>query len=438
MIIFAKKILITTILSGISPRTISYFHIKMKRYLALFFIAFATFLNARNIDLHSLENTIIQYNREGKHQQSQKKLSEILLEGDLTKEQEGYILYYMAATYRSVNDYLLCLEYLSKAEAVAEKLPKDNPLQMRIDYEYAFVHYDNKDYRSASMAMKYLADQHYKNTIPEDDSYILMQEGYLFLRDHRYAEAEKKYEQALTIMKNVNHCNLPIVMCKMMELYNQKQNIKKVEQIYHESEKIADSCGILKYKVFLAAELERIYKENNLFDKAYIIGLNLDSLRKLENQGEKISEMHIMDVSYLKKKESQQSQSDFFQKVTASVVATILLLIIIFSYFKRRSLKKDKVKMKREIAQMKEDLETYSQHYQNEHFVKPQLSNDDYDKLTERQKELLDLILDGMSNKQIAEKLFITESTVKYHIKNIYNILDIRDRKDLFKKLREA
>jgi len=57
------------------------------------------------------------------------------------------------------------------------------------------------------------------------------------------------------------------------------------------------------------------------------------------------------------------------------------------------------------------------------------------DKLTERQKELLKLISEGFSNKEIADKLFITESTVKYHVRNIYSILELKDRKDLFRKM---
>lgn len=55
--------------------------------------------------------------------------------------------------------------------------------------------------------------------------------------------------------------------------------------------------------------------------------------------------------------------------------------------------------------------------------------------LTDRQKELLALLAKGLSNKEIAEKLFISENTVKYHIKNIYLALGLKDRKELFLKI---
>jgi len=48
--------------------------------------------------------------------------------------------------------------------------------------------------------------------------------------------------------------------------------------------------------------------------------------------------------------------------------------------------------------------------------------------LSERELEVLRLIVDGMSNREIAEKLVIGEGTVKTHINNIYSKLDVKSR----------
>jgi DNA-binding CsgD family transcriptional regulator len=48
--------------------------------------------------------------------------------------------------------------------------------------------------------------------------------------------------------------------------------------------------------------------------------------------------------------------------------------------------------------------------------------------LTNRQKEIIGLVKDGKSNKEIASILFISENTIKYHLKIIYEILDIEHR----------
>ena len=51
--------------------------------------------------------------------------------------------------------------------------------------------------------------------------------------------------------------------------------------------------------------------------------------------------------------------------------------------------------------------------------------------LTERQREVATLICQGLSNKQIAKELGVTEGTVKIHLHLIYKRLDVRSRADL-------
>jgi DNA-binding NarL/FixJ family response regulator len=48
--------------------------------------------------------------------------------------------------------------------------------------------------------------------------------------------------------------------------------------------------------------------------------------------------------------------------------------------------------------------------------------------LTPREMEVLRLIATGASNREIAQKLFISEGTVKNHVTNILNRLNLRDR----------
>ncbi|MEA5616307.1 response regulator transcription factor [Cronbergia sp. UHCC 0137] len=48
--------------------------------------------------------------------------------------------------------------------------------------------------------------------------------------------------------------------------------------------------------------------------------------------------------------------------------------------------------------------------------------------LTPREKEVLRLIAAGANNREIAQKLYISEGTVKNHVTNILNRLNLRDR----------
>ena len=64
----------------------------------------------------------------------------------------------------------------------------------------------------------------------------------------------------------------------------------------------------------------------------------------------------------------------------------------------------------------------------NQHLIAP---------LSDREFDLSQCLYDGITNTQIAEKLFISVNTVKTHLKSIYIKLDANSRLEVIKRLRE-
>lgn len=58
-------------------------------------------------------------------------------------------------------------------------------------------------------------------------------------------------------------------------------------------------------------------------------------------------------------------------------------------------------------------------------FRRPKISEDG---LTQRENEVLQYLMEGKTNRQIAGELFISENTVAYHIKQIYEKLHVHSR----------
>jgi DNA-binding NarL/FixJ family response regulator len=57
--------------------------------------------------------------------------------------------------------------------------------------------------------------------------------------------------------------------------------------------------------------------------------------------------------------------------------------------------------------------------------------------LTNREREVAALVMDGHTNKEVGERLFISETTVRHHLTTIFNKLNISSRYELFAQLRQ-
>jgi DNA-binding CsgD family transcriptional regulator len=54
--------------------------------------------------------------------------------------------------------------------------------------------------------------------------------------------------------------------------------------------------------------------------------------------------------------------------------------------------------------------------------------------LSRRETEVLELIHEGLSNKEIAARLHVSLATVKTHINNIYKLLEVSNRREAIEK----
>ncbi len=63
-----------------------------------------------------------------------------------------------------------------------------------------------------------------------------------------------------------------------------------------------------------------------------------------------------------------------------------------------------------------------------EALVRANTQSEEISELTEREREVLKLMVDGMDNAEIADSLVVSLSTVKYHISNILSKLGVENR----------
>jgi DNA-binding NarL/FixJ family response regulator len=61
-----------------------------------------------------------------------------------------------------------------------------------------------------------------------------------------------------------------------------------------------------------------------------------------------------------------------------------------------------------------------------------------FPQLTEREREVLDLVARGHDNRRIARELFLSEKTVRNHVSNVFTKLDVEDRATAMVRARNA
>jgi DNA-binding NarL/FixJ family response regulator len=71
-------------------------------------------------------------------------------------------------------------------------------------------------------------------------------------------------------------------------------------------------------------------------------------------------------------------------------------------------------------------------------FQEPLTTAAEMEELSPREREILELLAAGFPNKQIADRLGLTDGTVRWHLRHVYNKLHVRSRTEAALKFRSS
>lgn len=402
--------------------------------IALFWVPFA--YGQDNL-FQKLEQKVYILNNELKYNESQALLLPVLQSKTFTASEKYQAATLLSYTYKRVFDYQSTLKFLEMARTFAKETTQKDQYLASIEAEEAFVYFDTHDYDKADRLTARLEKSGFKHISLENKSKLIMQRGYLLFLDKKYAAAEAIYDQAIQLMKPSTPCHLPMVFVKKMQLYNAMNRLDLLKDALQKSTFYADSCHIIKYHLYTYEELLHIYESRKDFTHLAEAQKIVDSLNTIYAKEVNIASLHNQKENILLGEKDEQLKQEQTSRSLLTIVLVCILAIALVLLVWLILYKRQQRAVEVEFLRMKAELEYYLAINREAEADKTTTEKKELTNLSERQQEVLDCMALGMSNKQIANKLFISENTVKYHIKNIYQLLEINDRKDFLINIRK-
>ncbi len=340
--------------------------------------------------------------------------------------------------------YKMALYYFKKALSL--ELEMNNERGIEYDYTnigeaYMFLgNFDSAHYY-AQEAYKISINNGKKNTHVYDLSLIAK----IYQREKKYEKSNQTYEEAIRIFKEIKNkrylANSYINLGhNKIKLKREREGISDIQKGLNIALKIGSKENIIDAYTLLSSYYinNGNYKQALLnFKKATLFKdsiLNENSQKQLINTRiayesyEKDDQIHQLKAAKIANKKLAERNLKLL--IYGGIIAFVAFIALLYSFFlhkKNAHLEIEHLndKLKKQVHQIEESSE-------NEHVLEEKIASFG---LTNREGEILKLIMQGLTYEQIAPQLYISKNTVKYHMKNIFGKVEVSNRVQLLKKV---
>ena len=266
------------------------------------------------------------------------------------------------------------------------------------------------------------------------------------LTEKNFIEAEKNADLSIHLETEINDVSGVIYsLITLSEIkYKQKNyddalfQLTKAENLCNEY-KLFENLPDIYYQYFQIYKIIRKNKSALKYCERYYF--LKDSLTDIELK-EKIADLEIQYQTEKKQhkikllNEENNTKKQKLKVRNLLIISLLLVLILIMGiacFFKQKA--------KHKLNRMEFEIQKYILRIKDLNLQKSngnEINLKEFSKkhqLTERETDVLVLIGEGKSNAEIAEKIFVSENTVKFHIKNIYLKLDVKNRVEARNKI---
>ena len=283
----------------------------------------------------------------------------------------------------------------------------------------------------------------------EKDGYAntLMNSGTVFTVKNEFVKAESLYKKALGEFQNLqHHSGIQNTLQSWAENALKNKEFGKANKLANQALEIALKFSLSQDVVYTYDLLEQIALAQRDFKAAYEFEIKESEVKEELFSKERSKQISELEAKYQAEKRKQQIELLTTQNELSAIslekksreqmtviIAAIVLLIIGFSvtYFiirqarlKERLLTEETDNLRLRITSLIE------QSPEAPEIELEELNNRLVTPLTEREFEVFELAISQHSNSEIAEKVFLSVNTVKFHLKKVYEKLGVANRRE--------
>lgn len=289
--------------------------------------------------------------------------------------------------------------------------------------------------KASSIFLKINEIEGYANT--------LLNIGTVFTARNEYNQAEGYYQKSIDVFEQLNHTSgIQNTLQSWAENAMKNGQTKKAKELGHKALLMAKKYSLNQDVLYTYDLLGKIALKNNDFRTAYEFEIKEAEIREELFTKEKANQISELETKYeTEKKEAEIARlslendlKDFRISTIAIGGGVLIVILIVLFVLRSKRLKVEAEAQEFQIEALKKQLmelnATTTDLASNLDFK--ELNGKLHTPLTEREFDALKLSVQGKTNSEIAEELFITNSTVKFHLRNTYSKMGVVNRKEAF------
>lgn len=400
----------------------------MNKTLFLFFVLVFHASFGKNIDPDKLNAEIAFFNDNYQYQKSIIKLEDII-NNKKSSAYDRYNAYLQKAlTYKRLFNYPEVLENLNIALEKSKNQNFYEEAEVRILTEQMFVEFDSRKYEEARKLINVLELKNTNLLQGETQAFYLGAIAALEIFDKKYDQAQATLNEAANILKSESPKHLPLIYSKIIGIAERLRDEKLAIYAFEEGIFYANKYKLDIYRISLYFTMSHFYFTIEDYKNAYIYQGKGSDVSSRYNAAFQNGQLAVLEKNIIQKRNN--IEIDYHRKLKYflaffSLILLALLIVVIKLYKANRQksllIEKENIRMRISLEELTKEVDDTGEE---------KLHTGDFD-LTERQLEIIKLVREGKTNKEIGVSLFISENTVKYHLKIIYNALGIENRWDL-------